>query len=105
MSDYGAEWGGLIQAKIEEDIGPSLIPAWVAEEIAANARRQMDSILFQIIRADPLTWEERLALAIEQRSVRNRLRRIPARVRWARSEWATRLHYAYRALRGEWGDW
>ena len=82
-----------------------MLLAEVGWKLAYNTQRQMDLLAYRVITADPLSWEERLSLAIERQSVRNRLRRISARVRSAHRKWSERISYAFRALRGEWPEW
>lgn len=73
----------------------------VVNAYALHAALSMDEIVRRILGIRNPTWEERLAAAIEERSIRNRLRRIPQRLYWLRFDWSERIRLAIRVLRGD----
>jgi hypothetical protein len=77
--------------------GGSLVSRQIADELLQSATASMDAIVFELLR-DKRTWEQRLADAIEQRSIRNRIRRRTYTLR----DMPRRLRNARAALAGEW---
>ena len=79
-----------------------VIPGEVVQQIILNAQAEMDSMVRRILGWDLQYqgWEERLAAAIEERSLRGRARALRRRLYFWRWQWSDRLSLAWDALRG-----
>lgn len=90
-------------SKLNEDGGhlvPNNMIRAISESLADAAASYMDSYIRSLL--PRRTWEQRLAEAIEERRIRNRLRRRLLRFRYAIAETPRRLRNARAALAGEW---
>lgn len=92
-----------------EAVPPYPFPTAYSEALLRVVALEQETSIYRLLLLDDERgqWERRLARAIEYRSIRNRLRRLPAHTRFALDAYRYRVALAVSVLRGthDCGDW